>query len=221
VHEPNFLMVPGLGLGAEAWAPTIRGLERQGVDATRMTVSLLPGYGEPLRSGDPMDPRGAARRLLATSRSSGADLVLLGHSSSCQVVAHAAAMAPDRVVGLVLVGPTTDPRAATWPRLLRRWVATARHETPQQVPSLVRQYRRTGLRNMLRVMDETRRDSIDRNLAVVRCPVRVLRGRYDRIAPDDWCETLGHSVTLPRGGHMVPFTDGDLVAREVRSFARL
>jgi pimeloyl-ACP methyl ester carboxylesterase len=214
-------MVPGLGLGTEAWTPTIRELARQGVDATRMTVSLLPGYGEPLRSGDPVDPRGAARKLLATSLPRDRDLVLLGHSSSCQVVVHAAAMAPAGVIGLVLVGPTTDPRAATWPRLLWRWVATAVHETPRQVPSLARQYRRTGLLNMLRVMDATRRDGIDRHLADVRCPVRILRGRHDRIAPVDWCNALGDTVTLPRGGHMVPLTDGELVAREILNFARL
>jgi len=121
------------------------------------------------------------------------------------------------VVGLVLVGPTTDPRAATWPRLAWRWLATAAHETPRQVPSLVRQYRRTGLRHMLRVMDAARHDRIDHTLGRVRCPVQVIRGRHDRIAPEDWCLGLAPSVTLARGGHMVPITDGDLVAGEVRA----
>jgi pimeloyl-ACP methyl ester carboxylesterase len=71
---------------------------------------------------------------------------------------------------------------------------------------------------MLRVMDAARRERIDRTLEDVRCPVQVLRGMHDRIAPEDWCRSLAPSVTLPRGGHMVPLTDGDLVAQEVQHF---
>jgi pimeloyl-ACP methyl ester carboxylesterase len=212
-------MVPGLGLGAEAWMPTIRALMGYGVGVSRTSVALLPGYGEPLRAGDPVDPLGSARRLMETSRLPGRKHVLLGHSSSCQVVAHAAVLASSRVAGLVLVGPTTDPRAATWPFLIRRWLATAVHETPRQVPLLVRQYRRTGLRHMLRVMDAARRDRIDQTLEDVRCPVRVLRGAHDRIAPEGWCKALAPSVTLARGGHMIPLTDPEWVAREVLHFS--
>ena len=211
-------MVPGLGLGPEDWDPTVRGLERRGVEARRMAVATLPGYGEAVGGADPLDPRGAAHRLVDTALPAGERHVLLGHSSSCQVVVHAAVLTPERVAGLVLVGPTTDPRGATWPRLARRWLATALHETPRQLPSLVRQYRRTGLLHMLRVMDTARHDRIDKTLREVRCPVHVLRGPHDRIAPPDWCTALGPSVTLPRGGHMVPLTDGELVASEVHRF---
>ncbi len=218
VEEPQFLMVPGLGLGAETGTPTIRGLTRRGVDASRTSVALLPGYGEPLTAGDPVDPHGAARRMLETSLLAGRRCVLVGHSSSCQVVVHAAVLAPERVAGLILVGPTTDPRSATWPHLVRRWLATSVHETPRQVPSLVRQYRKTGPLHMLRVMDAARRDRIERTLEDVRCPVQILRGPHDRIAPEDWCRALAPFVTLPRGGHMVPLTHGDLVAREIQHF---
>lgn len=179
-------MVPGLGLGPEDWE-TIRCLVRAGVELDRITVATLPGYGQPVRVGDPVGPGGAARRLLERWVPAGQRVVLLGHSSSCQVVAHSAALAPERVAGLVLVGPTTDPRAATWPGLVRRWLATAVHETPRQVPSLIGQYRRTGLRHMLRVMDVTRHDCIGVPLAELRCPVRVLRGAHDGIAPEEWC----------------------------------
>jgi pimeloyl-ACP methyl ester carboxylesterase len=216
VEEATLLMVPGLGLDAEAWEPTIRELVLGGVPPARIVVASLPGYGEPLGTGDSVHPQAAARRLIATSIPPGRRCVLVGHSSSCQVVVHATLLAPEQVTGLFLVGPTTDPRAATWPRLVRRWLATAVHESPGQVPSLWRQYRRTGLRHMFRVMDATRRDRIDLALEQVRCPVVVLRGHHDRIAPEDWCRSLAPTVTLPRGGHMVPLTEGDLVARELR-----
>lgn len=39
-----------------------------------------------------------------------------------------------RVSGLVLVGPATDPRNATWPRLLRQLGRTAVHERLSEIP---------------------------------------------------------------------------------------
>jgi pimeloyl-ACP methyl ester carboxylesterase len=52
--------------------------------------------------------------------------VLLGHSASCQIVVQAAVRDPHRVTALVLVGPTTDPRARSWLGLAGRWLRTAR-----------------------------------------------------------------------------------------------
>jgi pimeloyl-ACP methyl ester carboxylesterase len=139
-------------------------------------------------------------------------------------VAEAAARAPHRVSALVLVGPTTDPRASAWPALAARWLRTAGHERPGQVPQLVHDYTRTGARSMARGMDAARRHRIDATLGGVRCPVLVVRGRHDRIAPQDWTDRLaglaedGRSVTLPTGGHMVPITHPGLLAATVRDF---
>lgn len=213
--EPHLLLVPGLGLTAAAWEPTVRELVRRGVDPARVTVMPMRGYGQPLEPDDSTQPRDAARRLLGAAVPPDRECVLIGHSCSCQIVAHAAALAPERVVGLVLVGPTQDPRAEAWPRLAGRWLANAAHETPRQVPSLVRQYRTTTVRSIFRTMDTARHDRIDETLTGVRCPVLVVRGVHDRIAPEDWCRTLGPSVTLPSGAHMVPITDGELLAAEV------
>jgi pimeloyl-ACP methyl ester carboxylesterase len=212
--------VPGLGLDAAAWRPT---LEALGLGAG--AVTLLPGYGVPVRVGDPVDPALVAARLLdRLPADPPGGVVLAGHSSSCQVVAHAARLAPERVAALVLVGPTTDPRATSWPGLAARWLRTAAHEDPRQVPGLVWQYHRTTLRSMLRVMDASRRDRVDATLATVSAPVLLLRGRHDRICPADWLHGLARSappgadrtvVTLPRGAHMVPITHPQRTARQV------
>lgn len=89
-------------------------------------------------------------------------------------------------------------------------------ESPRQVPSLIGQYRRTGLLHMLRVLETARHDAIQKTFQRVRCPIRVLRGAHARIAPQDWCNAMGPTLTLPRGGHVVPITDGELVAQAVR-----
>jgi pimeloyl-ACP methyl ester carboxylesterase len=202
-------VVPGLGLDDRSWRPTLRALS-----VPVLSVVTLPGFGEPANGAD-LSPPMLARVLLARLGPA-TSVVLAGHSASCQVVAHAAHMKPDVVRGLVLVGPTTDPRAVSWPRLAARWLATAVHEKPTQVPLLAAQYRLAGLRAMRRAMDQARRDRIDATLAHVRCPVVVIRGPHDRICPEDWARSLSPAaVTLPGGGHMVPWTHGQTTAATI------
>jgi pimeloyl-ACP methyl ester carboxylesterase len=231
----RLVAVPGLGLSVDVPRRT---LERLQPWAGSSAVAL-PGYGAPAGRGVPLAPALLADHLL--DRLDALDLpraVLFGHSASCQVVAQVAARAPDRVAALVLVGPTTDPRAATWPRLAARWLRTAGWERPGQVPLLVRDYAHTGLRTMAVAMDAARRDRIDAALAVVRCPTLIVRGRHDRIAPRDWTialatgtasgtdaggagevrRTTGRAETLPAGGHMVPVTHPGPLARVIRGF---
>ena len=205
--RPELLLLPGLGLGPEAWRPTVTALPPM----TRAAVLPLPGYGLRASHDTDLAPRTLADVVVARLHEHG-PAVLAGHSASCQVAVHAAAKAPGLVLALVLVGPTTDPRARSWPRLAGRWVATAAHEPPGQVPSLARQYHRTTLPTMARAMDAARRESTEAALAATRCPVRVVRGRHDRICPADWAGRLGPATTLHAGGHMVPLTHGELVA---------
>jgi pimeloyl-ACP methyl ester carboxylesterase len=179
----------------------------------------LPAYGRRPRHGEDLRPTALGARLAGQLPRR---TVLVGHSASCQVVARAAALAPDRVSALVLVGPTTDPAAATWPRLVERWLRTAARETPRQVPFLARTYTRTGLGWMRRAMEAARHEDVRADLRAVRCPVLVVRGRYDRICPEDWARELvsiapagSRGASLPRGGHMVPLTHGALVASVV------
>lgn len=216
----SLTVVPGLGLDARSWGPTLGAL---GVDDA--AVRTLPGYGRPVRPVDPVSVAALGDRLLGELPST--PVVLCGHSSSCQVVLQAARTDPGRFAGLVLVGPTTDPRARTWPRLAARWLRTAVHEDPRQVPALASQYRRTTLRSMRRVMDQARRDDALATIAAVTAPVLLVRGRRDRICPASWLELLAadaggpaRAVTLPSGAHMVPTTDPDPLAGLLTEFVR-
>jgi pimeloyl-ACP methyl ester carboxylesterase len=215
----RLVAVPGLGLSAAVPRHTLDRLPHPS------TVVELPAYGRPAPRGTVLDPDHLAVVLLARLDALGVPAaVLLGHSASCQIVAAAAARDPGRVAGLVLVGPTTDPRAGGWPALAARWLRTAGHERPGQVPQLIRAYARTGLGSMARGMDAARRHRIERPLAAVACPVLVVRGRHDRIAPASWTAAVaaaapaGRSLTLAAGGHMVPITHPRATAAVVGPF---
>ena len=212
------MAVPGLGLSV---AVARRALRRLAGPAG--TVVLLPAFGRRAPRGTDPAP-GPLADLLLADLPAGSRVVLVGHSASCQIVAEAAVRAPERVAALVLVGPTTDPRAATWPALVRRWLRTAAHERPGQIPLLVHAYARTGLVSMARGMDAARRHRLDHTLAAVPCPVLVVRGPDDAICPADWADTLaaaaprGIAATLPAGAHMVPVTQPDALAARIAAF---
>ncbi len=218
-HAPWLVAVPGLGLSAAVPRHTLDRLTHPS------RVVELPAFGRPAPRGTTLTPDELARQLLARIEALGVGpAVLFGHSASCQIVAAAAAQAPERAAGLVLVGPTTDPRSRSWPALAARWLRTASHERPGQVPRLVHDYSRTRLGAMLRGMDAARHHRIDRALADVRCPVLVVRGRHDRIAPADWTTALaataphGRAHTLPGGGHMLPITHAAALAAVIEEF---
>jgi pimeloyl-ACP methyl ester carboxylesterase len=93
-----------------AWASQwryLRGALRRLQPVVGSTVVALPGYGAP-RNGASTNPTSLSARLLRQLDSLHVkEAVLLAHSASCQIVAEAAVRAPDRIVGLVLVGSTT------------------------------------------------------------------------------------------------------------------
>ena len=130
------------------------------------------------------------------------------------------------VAGLVLVGPVTDPRAATWPRMLAQWARTARHERLAELPVLAPQYARTGTPSMLRGMDAVRRYRTDLALAGSAAALEVVRGENDLIARPGWSARLaaeGGAVvtTVPGAGHMVPLTHPGAVVAAVRRVGAL
>jgi pimeloyl-ACP methyl ester carboxylesterase len=207
------VFVPGLGLDARSWSAV------RAILGVRSIVVSLPSMGRHGSSDADVQVEAQGRRVLEALPATG-DLVLVGHSAGCPVAVEVAAQHPG-VVGLVLVGPVTDPRARSWPRMLVQWLRTAVHERPWEVPVLVPQYRWTGAVSMVRGMTQVRRYRTDVALSRVSVPTRVIRGDRDHVAPATWCAELTRSpvaelVSVPRAGHMVPLTHPSVVADSIR-----
>lgn len=203
------VFVPGLGLDAREWAAT------RALMTGPSVVVTLPSLGRPAPRGTDLHVEQLGRQLLAALPTDGS-LVLVGHSASCPVVVEAARHHP-RVIGLVLVGPVTDPSARSWPRMLGQWLVTAARERVWETAVLAPQYRATGLSSMLRGMNQIRRYRTHTALSGLSIPVHVIRGQHDRIASAAWCARLsGHGVTerasVPGAAHMVPLTHPHVVA---------
>jgi pimeloyl-ACP methyl ester carboxylesterase len=202
------VLVPGLGLDARSSA---RLRARIGG-----TVVPLPGMG----LAETVPPlRDLAHRLSAGLGEG--PVLLIGHSQSCQVVV-AAAQDDDRVVGLVLLGPTTDPELRTRRGLAWHWLRTAVREPVPALPLVVAQWARTGPRAMVALWKAASPDRIDQRLATLRVPVVVVRGTRDALCPHDWAAQLaaaaphGRLVELPDAAHMTVQTHPDEIAAIVR-----
>ncbi len=213
--EPAVVMVPGLGLDARAWERVTRALS-----PVRSHVVLLPSLGRRPARGRRLDvPAQATRLLNELDRLACGPTLLVGHSASSPVVVEAATRTA-AVLGLVLLGPVTDPRAATWPRMLGQWARTAVHERLWEGPELVPQYARTGVVGMIRGMNDVRPFRTDQALRTLATPTVVIRGEYDRIAASAWMDDLAGAgarvVTVPGAAHMLPLTHPQSVVSAVR-----
>ncbi len=89
------------------------------------------------------------------------------------------------------------------------------------VPSLARQYTKTGLGSMRRCLQAARAHDILNALAGFTAPLLVIRGPHDAIANAAWVSRVadaggGEVQTLSAGGHMVVWTHGSMVAQAIR-----
>jgi pimeloyl-ACP methyl ester carboxylesterase len=187
------VLVPGLGLDERSSA-RLRAL-------LPADVVVLPGAGRRAPVPDLDDLAGLLREQLGEG-----PVLVVGHSQGCQIAA-AAAVDP-RVRGLVLLGPTTDPRLRRAGTLAREWLRTALSEPLRQAPRIVAQWLRTGPRAMRALWRVAAPDPADARLRALRVPVIVVRGTRDRLCDSAWARRLaaaaphGRLVELPGAAHM-------------------
>jgi len=184
----------------------------------------LPGFG---LSGDPgrvLDVTEHADHLADWLQA--ADLspvAVLGNSFGCQVAVELAVRHPDRVRGLILVGPTADPAARTASRQILRWLRDTAREDPLQLPILVRDVRDAGLHRVVGTLVHALRDPIEDKLPLVRVPVLVTRGSREPIVPVAWAATatrllsLGELAVVP-GPHNANYGAADHLGALVLGF---
>jgi pimeloyl-ACP methyl ester carboxylesterase len=204
--------VPGLGLDERSWSGVLDRL-RPDLPAT---VVRLPGMGR-------RAPVPTVDALAADVRARLGDgpVVLVGHSQSCQVVA-AVAERDARVVAVVLLGPTTDPRLRRPGGLVTAWLRTAVREPVPQMPRIVAQWLRTGPAAMRALWRRAAPDRIELRLPGVAVPVTVVRGTRDALCSAPWAAALavaaphGRLVELPGAAHMTPQTHPAAVVAVLR-----
>lgn len=218
--HPPLVLVHGMVISSSYMVPLAKRLGR----FRKVYAPDLPGYGRSDRPGHALGLDQLADALAAwVERLELPPAAFIANSFGCQVVARFAVRHPHLVDCLVLVGPTTDPRARSTPRLLARWILEAPQES-RMAPLMVKDYAFAGLRRALATFRMVVAGEIERDAREIHVPVLVVRGSRDPIAPRPWVDELtatfpnARCSTIPGAAHAANFTSPGRLTRAVLPF---
>lgn len=231
------LMIHGVGLRAEAWAPQIAPLARE----YAIYAIDMPGHGgsDPLAGAAELaDYAGWAAQVIDAVGCG--RMVVIGHSMGAMIAAALAIWHPARVTGVALLNPVyqrdTATRAAVLDRAaqiaaghgnrtapLDRWFDAGNHALRAQVGDWLRGVSQQGYAAAYAAFargDLAYADHLHR----IRCPLLALTGADDANSTPAMTETIaaqapvGRAVVIPEHRHMVNLTAPDAVTRALRDW---
>jgi pimeloyl-ACP methyl ester carboxylesterase len=222
-ERPPYVLVHGLGM-------THRYLDRLRAELASDAVvhSIdLPGYGSDPRPALQLGVEDHAALIVGALAGLGVPrCILVGHSMGVQFVTEVALQAPALAARLVLIGPVVDRMRRT---VLQQALSLG-HDTLRESPSanllVAGDYLRTGVRWYLRQLSPMMRYPLELGVQRVECPVLVIRGGRDPVAPRRWGLELaerardGILVEIPGQPHVVQHSAPDRVAAEITAFSR-
>jgi pimeloyl-ACP methyl ester carboxylesterase len=218
---PAVVLVHGLGMSSRYMLP----LARELAPFYRVFAVDLPRFG---RSGTAWPPPGLvehAQFVADWMRAAGLPAAtIVGHSYGAQVALELAVRRPRRVQRLVLVGPTTDPRARSRTRQIIELLVDATREPLSLLGIALTDYLRGGTRRLLHGLGEAVADRPEDRLARVSAPALVVRGLRDPLVGAPWAARLaaelpaGRLVVVPGVAHAAHYAAPRSVARVIRRF---
>jgi pimeloyl-ACP methyl ester carboxylesterase len=217
---PAVVLIHGLAVSHRYLMPTAQALNGRAV-----YVPDLPGFGLSDKPGEVLDVSRHTDVLAGWLDSlATAPVALLGNSFGCQIAVELTHRRPDLVAALILVGPTTDPAAASMWGQLRRLAVDLWFEDWRQAPILLADIRDAGLRRVIVTLRHAVHDHIEKKLPSIRVPTLLARGAHDWIAPRRWLARAAaltpHAGTLVLEGaaHNAVATAGPQLAAAVNAF---
>jgi pimeloyl-ACP methyl ester carboxylesterase len=223
VRRAPYVLVHGLGM-------THRYLDRLRSDLASDAVVHcidLPGYGSDPHPDRQLGVEDHAALIIGALAGLGVRrCVLVGHSMGVQFVTEVALQEPALAERLVLIGPVVDRmRRTVLQQAVSLGLDTLR-ESPSANLLVAGDYLRTGVRWYLRQLSLMMRYPLELGVQRVQCPVLVLRGGRDPVAPRRWCLELagrarnGVLVEIPGEPHVVQHSASARVAAEITAFSR-
>jgi pimeloyl-ACP methyl ester carboxylesterase len=207
--ERTFLLIHGIGVSSRYFRRLIPELSRHG----RVLAPDLPGFGH---SPGPRHPLTIEQLAVLVRRFAHARGVtrctVIGHSMGTQVAVALALHAPELVESVVLIGPVAEPAARTPLASAARLVRDTLGEPPSANAVVLGDYLRCGPVRYLATLPLMLHYPIVDAVGRLTCPVLVMRGRHDPIAPAAWCAELaaaapnGRFVEIVGARHLVMWT---------------
>lgn len=217
------LLIHGLGCSADAWGRALRRFSRCGL-AHGVIAPDLPGYGRSAGPKAALDIDALAdwtARLLDDLSVARAHVA--GNSMGCQVALALARRHPDRVGGLVLIGPTQGVVVPAW-RYILGTMADGLREPILYAGVLPRMYLQMGPVRFVSTLRKMLRDDTLGHAAAVRAPCLVVRGGGDSIVPDASARRLADALPcgiyarIAGSAHAVQFNRPDSFIQTTLAF---
>jgi 2-hydroxy-6-oxonona-2,4-dienedioate hydrolase len=191
----------------------------------KVYVLDLPGHGA---SSKPDHVLSAKEQAEVVSRFIDAHklkrIYVYANSYGCQIAANLAAKRSNIIKGMILTGPTTDPKAATiLQQGFRLWLdgfVEPKSARPQLILDLLDQ----GIVRGIKTGEEMLIDDIRVNLPKIKCPTLVLRGEKDPIAPQQWVKQVAHLIpkskfgVIKNGSHSVNYAAAKQLTKSILEF---
>ena len=217
--EHTFLLLHGIGMGRSVYLDVVQHLEG------RVIALDLPGFGEAPEPTRNLTMERHADMVAAYLRHTGEDpVIVIGHSMGSQIAAELAARHPSLVAKVILAGPTVDKAARNVASQARYLLMDLLGERPLVIWRGAREYLRGGP-HLIRKIRATIVHEPEDAFARIDCPVLVLRGEDDPLAPMSWCQAIIDSIpgadlaVIPDHGHGTLITDSEPAARLIQRFA--
>ena len=185
------VFVHGYVHASRSWLPTLQRLARQHL----VLAPDLPGFGWTQTAGPALDVEGQAGALVAIMDAAGIGrAVLVGSSLGSQVVAQLAADHPDRVLGVILVGPTFDPEERSPRRQLLGATGGLLREWPALWLEHLRDFLMAGPSRIVSTLRLGWAHRIEAVLPAVRAPTVIVRGGRDPLVSRRWAQDAAARV---------------------------
>ena len=179
------VFVHGYVQASRSWLPTLKRLARHHL----VLAPDLPGFGWTQTARPALGVGGQADALAAIMDAAGIGrAVLVGSSLGSQVVAQLAADHPDRVLGVVLVGPTFDPERRSLPREVVRALGGLFRDWPSVWLEHLRDLVLAGPSRIVAAFRHGWGHRIEQVLPGVRAPAVVVRGSRDPLVSRAWAQ---------------------------------
>lgn len=218
---PTFVLVHGLLISSRYMVPMVT---RLGLHY-RVYAPDLPGFGKSANPPQVLTIAELSDAIVAWLDAMGlSQAIFLGNSLGSQILIDLAARYPERVTGLVLIGPTVDPQARSVVQQASRLLVDFLYEKPSLFFHLLIDLWRAGVWRTWRTFRYALWDYTEEKISAIGAPTLVVRGDRDRVAPQRWVEAIsthlakGQLVVIPQGPHCVNYTTPGALTQVVQHF---
>jgi len=185
----------------------------------------LPGYGKTPKPSAPLNVAQLAQVLQTYLSTTGlVNMVIVGQSMGCQIVAHTIKLSPSLFSKALLLAPTVNSKERTvFMQALRLWQDTFR-ETIKVNSIVFINYARMGMRRFLVTSKYMVDDHIEDTVSDISLPILYVSGSRDVIAPTLWTTYLagitkkGSSIEINAAPHLLQYQKPDELVSITREF---